>query len=60
MVLICLKSHCGVRGRYAQIGQNSGQAEMSVHGFYEKVLNLRYEDRRCNMDVPPGGDGRTV
>ena len=38
----------------------SGQAEMSVHGFYEKVLNLRYEDRRCNMDVPPGGDGRTV
>lgn len=37
-----------------------GQAEMSVHGFYEKVLNLRYEDRRCNMDVPPGGDGRTV
>lgn len=39
---------------------NMGQAEMSVHGFYEKVLNLRYEDRRCNMDVPPGGDGRTV
>jgi len=37
-----------------------GQAEMSVHEFYEKVLNLRYEDRRCNMDVPPGGDGRTV
>ena len=30
-----------------------GQAEITVHVFFEKVLNLRYENRRCNMDVPP-------
>ena len=25
-----------------------------------KVLNLRYENRRCNMDVPARGHGRTI
>ena len=38
MVLICvlLKSHCGVRGRYAQIGQNYAHTIMmhSVQALY--------------------------
>lgn len=28
--------------------------------IFEKVLNLRYENRRCNMDVPSRGNGRAV
>lgn len=27
------------------------QAGESVHGYEKEVLNLRYENSRCNMDV---------
>ena len=39
---------------------NNGTSRKFSSWIFEKVLNLRYENRRCNMDVPSRGDGRAV
>ena len=34
----------------------SGTSRKFSSWIFEKVLNLRYENRRCNIDVPSRGD----
>ena len=37
-----------------------GEAEKQGRKILRKVLNLWHENRRCNMDVPARGHGRTI
>ena len=40
--------------------ENTVQAGESGHRFEKEVLNLLYENSRCNMDVSSSGSGRTI
>lgn len=49
-----------VRSSFPRNGIEFGSSRNHGAWIFEKVLNLRYENRRCNMDVPSRGDGRTI